>query len=77
MTIGNDRFGAIGQFPSFDPYQQAANRVRVFQLYCRHCGYECSDAASNPEICPKCFSAAWERFVLPGSILTNADRYQV
>jgi hypothetical protein len=75
MSISMDRFAATGSFATYDPCAQAPSRVRVFQLQCRSCGFEPEDVVVAPRLCPKCHSAAWERFAKPGSILENANRY--
>ncbi len=75
MSISTDRFAAQGQFARFDPFAQTPQRVSVFTLQCRLCGYEPEDVVVPPKICPKCHGQAWERFAKPGSILENAERY--
>jgi hypothetical protein len=75
MSIGMERFGAVGLFATFDPHPVAFPRVKVFQLQCRSCGYEIDDVTGGDAVCPKCRANSWERFVLPGSILRNAQRY--
>jgi hypothetical protein len=75
MSISMERFASVGQFATFDPYQESHKRVAVFQLQCRSCGFEPEDAVVAPRICPKCHGESWERFAKPGSILDNANRY--
>lgn len=75
MSISMEPFASAGRFPSYDPYEAAPQRVAVFQLQCRSCGFEPEDVVVAPRLCPKCHSAAWERFARPGSILDNANRY--
>ena len=75
MSISMERFGSQGRFATYDPYQQAPQRVTVFQLQCRCCGYEPEDPVVAPKTCPKCHGQSWERFARPGSILENANRY--
>lgn len=75
MSIGADAFAAKGLHLTFDPYEPAIERVAVHQTQCRSCGYEPDDQLSPPKVCPKCRSAHWERFALPGSILRNSSRY--
>jgi hypothetical protein len=70
-----ERFGSDGHFASYDPQQHLPQRVSVFLLQCRACGFEPDDVVRPPKICPKCHSEAWERYARPGSILQNADRY--
>ncbi len=60
----------------FDPYQPAIGRITVFQVQCRMCSYEPEDSLHPPKICPKCHSRSWERYTRPGSILSNAERYE-
>lgn len=74
MSIGMDRFGSVGQFASYNPFVLDAERVTVFQMQCRCCGYESTDPVVAPKICPKCHSQSWERFARPGSILADANR---
>ncbi len=75
MSIGMEQFGSHGRFLTYDPYQAAPQRVKVFQLQCRQCGFEPDDPVTTPKLCPKCHSQSWERFTRPGSILNNAERY--
>ncbi len=75
MSISMERFEANGQFLTYDPFATSAHRVSVFQLQCRCCGFEPTDAVVAPKICPKCRGDAWERFARPGSILENANRH--
>ena len=74
MSISMEPFASIGQFPSYDPFARQTGQVMMFQLQCRSCGFEPEDAVVAPRACPKCHSAAWERFAKPGSILENAHR---
>jgi hypothetical protein len=74
MSISMERFGSEGEFATFDPYHQPADRVAVFRLECRSCGFEPTDTVVAPKICPKCHGESWARFAKPGSILENADR---
>ena len=75
MSISNDAFGCEGIHQRFDPYEPTVQRVEIFVTQCRSCGFEPSDSVSPPRACPKCRSASWERFALPGSILKNSARY--
>jgi hypothetical protein len=75
MSISMEPFASSGNFATYDPYQQSPQRVAIFQLQCRSCGFEPEDPVVTPRICPKCHGEAWERFARPGSILDNADRY--
>lgn len=75
MSIGTDKFASTGHFATYDPFRQAPERVAVFQLQCRSCGFEPEDVVVAPHLCPKCHGESWERFARPGSILTNANRY--
>lgn len=75
MPIGMQRFASEGHFATYDPFAQPAQRVEVFTLQCRACGFEPEGTVEAPPCCPKCHSKSWERFARPGSILSNADRY--
>lgn len=75
MTIAMDRFGSQGQFPTYDPFSQVPQRVAMFTLQCRLCGFEPEVVDVAPRVCPKCHGQAWERFAKPGSLLVNAERY--
>ena len=75
MSISMERFGAEGSFAKFTPAIEATPRVAIFSIQCRACGYEPEDTVVAPRVCPKCHSKSWERYAKPGSILTNADRY--
>ncbi len=75
MSISMERFASHGRFATYDPYQNTPQRVSIFVLQCRCCGYEPEDSVVAPRTCPKCHSESWERFAKPGSILDNANRY--
>ena len=75
MSISMERFSAEGQFATYDAYKNLPQRVAVFQMQCRACGFEPEDVVTAPRLCPKCHGEAWERFARPGSILDNANRY--
>jgi rubrerythrin len=75
MSISMDRFASEGQFLSYDAFRSTPQRVAVFQMQCRCCGFEPEDAVVAPRVCPKCHAESWERFARPGSILDNAKRY--
>jgi rubrerythrin len=76
MSISMERFGSEGHFATYDAHQSAPERVAVFQLQCRSCGFEPADVVTAPRLCPKCHAQSWERFTRPGSILENANRYE-
>lgn len=75
MSISTERFESSGHFATYDPFRAAPQRVAVFTLQCRCCGFEPTDAVTVPKLCPKCHGESWERFARPGSILENAERY--
>jgi hypothetical protein len=75
MSISMGMLGAEGQYATYDAHPSTARRLNIYQLQCRGCGYESGDAVAAPRICPKCRSASWERFILPGVIVRNAERY--
>ncbi len=75
MSISMEPFASGGHYPTYSPLESAVNRVAIFTLQCRSCGFEPYNAVVAPRLCPKCHSNAWERFARPGSILDNADRY--
>jgi predicted Zn-ribbon and HTH transcriptional regulator len=74
MSISMERFASEGNFTTYDAFH-APQRVSVFQLQCRSCGFEPEDSVVAPRLCPKCRSEAWERFAKPGIILENANRF--
>lgn len=74
MSIGMEKFGSQGHFATYNPFE-APSRITIFQLQCRSCGFEPDNAVVAPRCCPKCHGQAWERFVRPGSVLENAERY--
>lgn len=74
MSISADRFAAEEMFQTFDPYQSKQQRVTVFREQCAGCGFE-PESQMALKRCPKCGSTHFEMFTLPGSILSNADRY--
>jgi rubrerythrin len=75
MSISMERFESHGHFATYDPFHAAAQRVSVFHLQCRCCGFEPENTVTPPRVCPKCHGESWERFARPGSILNNAERY--
>ena len=75
MSISVGGLGAEGQFPTYDPYRPRSPRIRIYQLQCRCCGYDSRDEVAGPPVCPKCGSHAWERILIGGIILPNAERY--
>ena len=75
MSISMDRFASEGHFATYDPFNRTDQKVMIFLMQCRCCGYEPEDVIVAPKVCPKCHGEAWERFAKPGSILENADRY--
>ena len=75
MSIAMEKFASEGHFATYDPFRREHQRVAVFQMQCRCCGYEPDAFVTAPRVCPKCRGEAWERFARPGSILENAERY--
>jgi hypothetical protein len=75
MSISMERFGAEGQFLTYDAYRQKTPPLKMYHLQCRTCAYESADSVVGPRVCPKCGGEAWERFILSGAALRNADRY--
>lgn len=75
MSISMGLMGSEGQFARYDAYPVASTRLKIHRLQCRGCGYESADAVAAPLSCPKCSSRSWERFIRPGVIVRNADRY--
>ena len=69
--VGVERFGIDGEFPAYDPHRKMGRQVMMFHLQCRHCAFEAEGVVTPPDVCPKCFATAWERFTRPGSILEN------
>lgn len=76
MSIGMERFGSNGLFPTYDPGLPIRKTVALFHLQCSGCGYEpAPEVVVAPRICPKCHGSTFERYARPGSILENAERY--
>jgi hypothetical protein len=75
MSISADRFGSVGLFRSVKPSPAESARVRLYQVQCHNCSYDRWDPVNVDGTCPKCGGHAWDRFVRPGSILANAERY--
>ncbi len=75
MSISMERFASEGHFATYNPYRATVQRVTVFQIQCRSCGFEPEGVVTAPKLCPKCHGESWERFAKPGSILDNAIRY--
>ncbi len=76
MSISMDRFASHGHFATYDPNPPTASRLKVFELQCHSCGFTPENTVTPPRLCPKCHGNAWERFARPGSILSNADRFE-
>ena len=72
MSISMEPFASEGHFATYNPIPRVQNKVSMFTLACRSCGYEPQDIVVAPAICPKCHGNGWERFARPGSILENA-----
>ena len=75
MSIAMEKFASEGHFATYDPFNGERQRVAVFTLQCRCCGYEPEAVVTAPRVCQKCGGEDWERFARPGSILENAERY--
>ena len=75
MSISMERFGSEGHFATYNPLAQSVQRITIFQIQCRSCGFEPEGAVTPPRLCPKCHGESWERYAKPGSILDNANRY--
>ncbi len=75
MSIAMERFASEGQLVTYNPFRHELQRVAVFTMQCRACGFETEAAVTPPRVCPKCHGESWERFARPGSILENAERY--
>jgi hypothetical protein len=75
MSISMERFGAEGQFTTYDAYRQETPPLKIYQLQCRRCAYESTDSVVGPRVCPKCGGEAWERLAASGIMLRNADRH--
>jgi len=74
MSISFEAFASEGHFVTYDPFRSAPQKVAMFRLECRSCGYEPDDVVTAPRLCPKCHANSWERTTRPGSILENANR---
>ena len=75
MPISMEPFASERQFPTYDPWAVREQRVGIFQMQCRSCGHEASDPLVMPKACPKCGGHHFERVLVPGSILANAQRH--
>ncbi len=75
MSISMERFASEGHFLRYDPYEAMPQRISVFTIQCRSCGFEPEDTVVMPKLCPKCHGESFERYTRPGSILENASRY--
>ena len=40
MSIAMEKFASEGHFATYDPFRHETQRIAVFQLQCRCCGYE-------------------------------------
>jgi len=40
MSISMERFGSEGNFATYDPFAAAVQKVAIFQIQCRCCGFE-------------------------------------
>jgi predicted Zn-ribbon and HTH transcriptional regulator len=74
MSISMEPFASQGHFATYDPFSKGGDRVAIFTIACRSCGFEPAGTVIAPHVCPKCHGTGWERFARPGSILENANR---
>jgi len=68
MSIAMEKFASEGHFATYNPFRHENQRIAVFQLQCRCCGYEPDAYVSAPRICPQrsspsgtARSRAWSR----------------
>ena len=75
MSIAMERPGINERLPEFRVSSGRPNPTIPYRVECHNCGFEASDLFAPPLYCPRCMHSAWERFVLPGSLLMNNDQY--
>jgi rubrerythrin len=73
MSIAMETFGSHERRSEFRASGELPKRAFPYHLQCRACGFEPEDAVTAPLRCPKCAGGSWERFALPGSLLTTAE----
>jgi hypothetical protein len=73
MSISMEHFGL--QDRTIEPIASAGLRGAQFpyRVQCRSCGFEPLDAIASPWRCPKCAASAYEKYIIPGSLLIDAD----
>ena len=74
MPISMESFASEGAFATYDPWHTQEVRVGIFRLECRGGGHEMDDPSQLAGACPKCGGHHFERIVIPGSVLANAQR---
>jgi PHP family Zn ribbon phosphoesterase len=75
MPIAMEQFGSHEQRWESGELGGIPRSAFPYCLQCRTCGFEPENAVTAPHRCPKCGGSAWERFALPASLLTTADRH--
>jgi hypothetical protein len=63
LPIADAAYGAERRPAPFAPL------IGVSHIQCHYCGYESATPATSHGRCPKCGSSAWERYVIPGTVL--------
>jgi rubrerythrin len=76
MSIAMDHYESDERQRETRVWSGLRGPVFPYRFECRTCGYGPPDGIAAPKQCPKCFASGWERFALPGSLLTNIDRYK-
>ena len=56
------------------PTDSISNLLHPFKTECHYCGFVPADPPAKGSRCPKCGGSSWDRVVVPGSLLTNAER---
>jgi len=73
MSISMEHFGLDVKLSLRRPAGGSPLPCFPYRLQCHACNFEPIDAVIAPLRCPKCAGGAWERFVIPRSLLMRAD----
>jgi hypothetical protein len=71
MSISMDHFASFEVLSTSRISDGSSSMDNPYQMQCRTCGFEHLDAIVSPERCPKCAGDSWERFALPGHLVSN------
>jgi len=71
MSISMDHFATYENLPTSVRSGGSPRLDFPYRMQCRSCGFEQLDAVASPARCPKCTGDSWERFAVPGCLVSN------